>query len=61
MKIDKQLEKDYIKIIQKSNRDITRYEDSIINKRNHLIKIQFKWEPKVIENLRLLNKKLREE
>lgn len=32
MKIDKQLEKDYIKIIQKSNRDITRYEDSIINK-----------------------------
>ena len=61
MKIDKQLEKDYIKIIQKSNRDITRYEDSIINKRNHLIKIQFKWEPKVIENLRLLNKKLSEE
>lgn len=42
MKIDKQLEKEYIKIIQKSNRDRTRYEDSIINKRNHLIKIQIK-------------------
>jgi hypothetical protein len=61
MKIDKELEIDYIRIIQKRYSDRTLSEESIIKKRNHLIKSQFDWKPKIKEKLILLNEKLREE
>ena len=61
MKIDKELELDYIRIIQKTSSERTISEGSIINKRNHLIESQFEWKPKIKEKLILLNEKLREE
>lgn len=61
MKIDKKLELDYIRIIQKTSSERTIFEESIINKRNHHIESQFVWTPKVKEKLILLNEKLREE
>lgn len=61
MKIDKELEIEYIRIIQKKHSERTLSEGNIIKKRNHLIESQFVWKPKVIEKLILLNEKLREE
>ncbi|WP_264564419.1 DnaA ATPase domain-containing protein [Flavobacterium sp. N3904] len=61
MKIDNELELDYIRIIQKTFSERTISEESRIKKRNHLIESQFEWKPKIKEKLILLNEKLREE
>ena len=61
MKIDKELEQDYIRILQKTCSERTVIEESRIRKRNGLIESQFVWKPKVKEKLILLNEKLSEE
>lgn len=61
MKIDKELEIDFIRIIQKRSCDRTRLEESRIRKRNHLIESQFELTQEVNEKIILLNEKLRHE
>lgn len=61
MKIDKELEMDFIRFIQKKSFDRTSFEENRINKRNHLIESQFVWTQEVNNKLTVLNEKLREE
>jgi hypothetical protein len=61
MKIDKILETDYIKAIQKRNFERTPSETGIIHKRNQNIVSQFEMTSKVCEKIGLLNEKLQQE
>lgn len=61
MKIDKELEMDFIRFIQKSSSERTRLEESRIRSRNYSLKSQFAWTQKIYDKLKLLNKKLKQE
>lgn len=61
MKIDKELEIDFIRAIQKMPSERTFREEGRINKRYHYIENQFEFTPKVNEKIMLLNEKLRQE
>ncbi|MFV7235163.1 hypothetical protein [Flavobacterium sp. ZB4R12] len=61
MKIDKELEIDFIRAIQKRSSERTGREEGRINKRIHQIESQFELTPKVCDKIVLLNEKLRQE
>lgn len=61
MKLDKELEIDFIRAIQKRSFDRMGREEGRIYKRNHDIESQFELTPKVCEKIVLLNEKLRQE
>ena len=61
MKIDKELEMDFIRFIQKRSFERTSIEESGIRKRNHFIESQFVWTQEVYDKLTLLNEKLKQE
>ena len=61
MKIDKELEMDFIRFIQKRSFERTSLEESGIRKRNHFIESQFVWTQEVYDKLTLLNEKLKQE
>jgi hypothetical protein len=61
MKIDKELEIQYIKAIQETALDRTRRDQIIIEKRNSLITAQFEFTPAICEKIISLNEILREE
>ncbi|AOW10484.1 hypothetical protein [Flavobacterium gilvum] len=61
MKIDKELEIDFIRAIQKSNSERTYREGGRIHKRCKNIESQFRFTPKVNEKIVLLNEKLKQE
>jgi hypothetical protein len=57
MKIDKELEMDFIRFIQKRSYERTSLEESRIRKRNHFIESQFVWTQEVYDKLTLLKEK----
>ena len=61
MKIDKELEKSFVKAIQKSSRRRTKKENNAIYKRNEHINNQFVWSKIVDDKLLLINNRFREE
>ena len=61
MEINKILERDFIRAIQKDANKRTKKEKIAIDKRNEHILSQFKWSKQIDEKLMLLNEKLREE
>ena len=61
MKINKKLEKDFIRAIQKSSHERTKKEEKAITLRNEYIDSQFVWTPEVKQELLLINKRFREE
>jgi hypothetical protein len=61
MKLDKELETNFIKAIQKHGIDRSKLEDKQVWKRNKSVEEQFKKTPKVLEKLDVINEKLRQE
>jgi hypothetical protein len=61
MKIDIDLEIDFIRAIQKKSNRRTEKEKNAIDVRNEYITNQFQWTPEVEEKLLLINKRFREE
>jgi hypothetical protein len=58
MKIDRELEIDFIRVSQKEISEITRFDEGKIKKRNHFIESQFEWTQEIREKLTLVNEKL---
>jgi len=61
MKIDRELEIDFIRVSQKKISEITRSDEGKIKKRNYHINSQFEWTQQIKEKLILLNEKLIQE
>lgn len=61
MKIDKKLEKDFIRAIQKNSNERTEKEKNAIDIRNEYIDNQFEWSTEIEQKFLLINKRFREE
>lgn len=61
MKISKDLERGFIRAIQKEVHNRTKNEERAIDNRNSFIRSQFEWSREMEDKLLLLNKRLREE
>lgn len=61
MKIDKELEIEFIRAIQKIPNKITKKEENAINSRNAFIDKHFEWTQEVENKIMLINERLREE